>query len=124
MKLDMLEMKLDPVFNGVQDYLRVCSSLEYNSDPDYDKLEECLNPNINVNIVNDLFEDAYSLFRAQLTERVLAQATKGHAEEWARHERAMAIIKRVDQQLNKQKIGAWFEIWREQALRKSLGVAA
>jgi len=26
--------------------------------------------------------------------------------------------------LNQQKIGAWFETWRDQVLRKSLGVAA
>jgi len=96
MKLDILEMTPHPVYHGVQDYLRLCHSLEYNSDPDYDKLEECLNPQLNIYIVNDLFEDAYPLFRAQLSKQVLAQATQGLAEEWARHERALAILKRVD----------------------------
>ena len=126
MKLGLLEMTPHPVYHCLQEYLRLCHSLNFDSDPDYDSLEACLNSNRHPipAIFNDLFEDAYALFKARLSKQLLPDAANSLGEHWERWERAIDIIKRVDKQINQQKIGSWFEQWRDEVSRRSLGVAA
>lgn len=126
MKLALLELTPHPVYHSIQEYLRLCHSLNFDSDPDYDSLEQCLKLNrfpIPPDFP-DIFEDAYNYFRAQLSRPLLSDASEALAEKWARYELAMEKITYVDNQINQQKVGAWFEQWKHQVMRKSLGVAA